>query len=99
MRLQFSLKYFMILLLFFFYSCASKPKGEMESIINDSPGALTGLWQGFILPFSLLGKIFNLNIGIHEISYSGTLYWIGFFIGFILLMKLIVFIAVNIEKS
>jgi len=98
MRLLFSLKYIMILLLLFFYSCASKPKGEMESIINESPGALTGLWQGFILPFSLLGKIFNLNIGIHEISYSGTLYWIGFFIGFILLMKLIVFIAVNIEK-
>lgn len=89
----------MILLLLFFYSCASKPKGEIESLINDSPGALTGLWQGFILPFSLLGKIFNLNIGIHETSYSGTLYWIGFFIGFILLMKLVVFIAVNIEKS
>lgn len=99
MRLQFSLKYIMILLLLFFYSCASKPKGEIESIINDSPGALTGLWQGFILPFSLLGKIFNLNIGIHETSYSGTLYWIGFFIGFILLVKLVVFIAVNIEKS
>lgn len=89
----------MILQLLFLYSCASKPKGEMESIIKDSPGALTGLWQGFILPFSLLGKIFNLNIGIHETSYSGTLYWIGFFIGFILLMKLVVFIAVNVEKS
>lgn len=99
MRLQFSLKYIMILLLLFFYSCASKPKGEMESIIKDSPGALTGLWQGFILPFSLLGKIFNLNIGIHETSYSGAMYWIGYFIGFILLVKLVVFIAVNTDKS
>ena len=99
MKLHFTVKYSLLLMLYFLFSCAAKPKGEMVSLVKDSSGLWAGLWQGFILPFSLLGKIFNLNIGIHEIHYSGTLYWIGFFIGFILLMKFVVFIAVNIEKS
>ena len=98
MRLQFSFKYILITLLYFLFSCAVKPKGEMASLNNDSAGLWTGLWQGFILPFSLLGKIFNINIGIHEISYSGASYWIGYFIGLVLLVKFIVFIALNIEK-
>lgn len=99
MKLIFSFKYILIFLLPFLFSCAAKPKGEMVSLIKDSAGLWTGLWQGFILPFSLLGKIFNLNIGIHEISYSGTLYWIGYLIGLLLLVRLAIFIAVNFEKS
>lgn len=93
MKLQLYFKYSLLVLIVFLYSCASKPKGEMESLIEDCPGLWTGLWQGFILPFSLLGKIFHLNIGIHETSYSGILYWIGFMTGFVLLIRIIVFIA------
>lgn len=100
MKLHFYLKsaysFTMLLLL---SSCATKPKCEMEALIKGSPGFWTGLWQGIILPFSLLGKIFDLNIGIHETRYSGSLYWLGYLIGIILLMKLVAFFAALKAKS
>jgi len=78
--------------------CAEKSSGEMKSIVNNSPGLWIGMWEGFILPFSLLGKIFNLNIGIHESHNSGAIYWIGYLIGFILFMKSVMFLTVNENK-
>lgn len=79
-------------------SCADKPCTEMKSILNESPGLWIGLWQGFILPFSLLGKIVNLNIGIHESINTNVIYWIGYLVGFILFMKIIIFFAVDEYK-
>jgi hypothetical protein len=79
-------------------SCAAKPKGEMEALLKGGPGFWSGLWQGIILPFSLLGKILNLNIGIHETCYSGPVYWLGFLFGLICLMKFVAFVAVHTAK-
>lgn len=94
-RMVFAILFLLVLIL---YSCAAKPKCEMAGISEHDPGLWLGLYHGFILPFSLLGKIFNLNIGIHASSYSGSLYWIGYLIGITLLIRIIIFFAVNNEK-
>lgn len=99
MRSNFLIKCKSIALLAILISCASKPQSEMISLIKGNASIWTGLWQGFILPFSLLGKILNLNIGIHEISYSGASYWIGFLIGFILFVRLVLFLETHKVKS
>lgn len=100
MKSPVSLKFIcLITLMAFLSSCADKPKEEMKSLVNDCPGMWTGLWQGFILPFSLLGKIFSFNIGIHELNYSGATYWIGYLIGFLLFIKLIIFFVVDKYQS
>lgn len=48
---------------------------------------LTGLWHGLILPFSVMGKILGLNIGIHDAICDRYEYWIGFLIGILVYMK------------
>lgn len=88
----------LFLLVLILYSCAAQPKCEMAGISDNDPGLWLGLYHGFILPFSLLGKIFNLNIGIHASSYSGSLYWIGYLIGITLLLRIIIFFTVNNER-
>ncbi len=99
MKSNFYLKfsYFSTMLLLL-SSCAAKPKGEMEAVFKGGAGFWSGLWHGIILPFSLLGKVFNLNIGIHETYYSGPAYWFGFLFGLICLMKFAGFVAVHTAK-
>lgn len=80
-------------------SCAEKAPCEKEPMLHQSASSLLGLWHGFTLPFSLLGKIINLNIGIQEINYTGFQYWLGYLIGIVLLMKTAAFIATHKEKA
>jgi len=72
-------------------SCAAKPNCEMAGISDTDPSFWPGLYHGFILPFSLLGKIFNLNIGIHATRYDGSIYWIGYLFGLLIFIRLVVF--------
>jgi len=67
--------FLMVLLMFTIISCA--PQGTTEK----EYGFLYGLWHGFILLFSVIGKLFNRDIGIHAVHNSGFTYWLGFLIG------------------
>ena len=56
-------------------SCA--PKGY----VSHESGFFSGLWHGFIIVFSLIGKLFGMNIGIYAEHNTGFTYWLGFIIG------------------
>ncbi len=56
-------------------SCA--PSGYESS----QAGFFSGIWHGFIIIFSLIGKLFGTDIGIYAANNSGFLYWLGFLIG------------------
>ena len=44
-------------------------------------GFFSGIWHGFILLFSIIGKIFGADIGIYAENNTGFFYWIGFILG------------------
>ncbi|WP_316807311.1 hypothetical protein [Pedobacter agri] len=56
-------------------SCAPKYSSGGEY------GFFGGLWHGFIVVFSIIGKILGLKIGIYAENNTGFTYWIGFIIG------------------
>lgn len=94
------MRYLILLgLVYSLISCADKAPCESEPLIHQSATFWQGLWHGFTLPFSLLGKIINLDIGIQEINYTGFQYWLGYFVGFVLLMKTVTFIATHQKKT
>ena len=44
-------------------------------------GFISGLWHGFIIIFSLIGKLFGMDVGIYAENNTGFFYWLGFIIG------------------
>jgi hypothetical protein len=56
-------------------SCAPEGYESHES------GFFSGLWHGFIIVFSLIGKLFGADIGIYAEHNTGFTYWLGFIIG------------------
>jgi hypothetical protein len=69
----------LLLILITVTSCA--PEGVSEK----SYGFLYGIWHGICLPFAIVGKIFNMDIGIYAQNNSGTWYWIGYLVGFLII--------------
>lgn len=67
-----------VLLLFIFFSLTScAPEGGS----SHEYGFFGGIWHGFILIFSLIGKLFGGDIGIYADHNTGFTYWLGFIIG------------------
>ena len=66
---------FFCLLLINLTSCA--PAGYEYS----KAGFFSGIWHGFIIVFSLIGKLFGADIGIYAEHNTGFFYWLGFIIG------------------
>lgn len=100
MRLNIFMKYITLLgLVIFLVSCATKAPFESELVINHSATFWKGLWHGFTFFFSLLGKIFSFDIGIHKTLHTGFIYWVGYIVGFVLFVKFIFFITAQYEKS
>jgi hypothetical protein len=58
-------------------SCAHQPMPE----VDDAPGFLLGLWNGFTILFALIGHIFDSSIRIYAFPNSGGWYDFGFFLG------------------
>ncbi|RTZ23039.1 hypothetical protein [Vibrio penaeicida] len=56
---------------------------EMEKV-----GFWTGLWHGFILPFSMLGSMLWEEVAIYAIYNAGGWYDFGYFLGVWLLASL-----------
>ncbi len=48
---------------------------------SEKAGFLSGIWHGFIIVFSLIGKLFGFDIGIYAEHNTGFFYWLGFLIG------------------
>ena len=80
-------------------SCAEKAPCESLPMFNHSASFWLGLWHGFILLFSFLGKVFNLNIGIQEVHFTGFNYRLGYIIGLWLFLKTIALIATHRDKT
>ena len=52
-----------------------------QGYVSDRAGFFSGIWHGFIIIFSLIGKLFGANIGIYAEHNTGFFYWLGFIIG------------------
>lgn len=66
---------FFLIVIFGLSSCAPSDYGSNEA------GFFSGIWHGFIIFFSIIGKIFGADIGIYAENNSGFFYWVGFIIG------------------
>jgi len=50
---------------------------------DHTAGVFSGIWHGWIAPFSLVISIFNKNISIYEANNTGWWYDFGFYIAII----------------
>lgn len=67
-----------IILLFVLLSITScAPKGGTAT----EYGFVSGIIHGIVFFFSLIGKLFGLNIGLYAEHNSGFFYWLGFIMG------------------
>jgi hypothetical protein len=67
------------LLLLLCVICLSSCSTE-EYQLNEA-GLFTGIWDGFVLLITLIGKYFNIEIQIITTPNTGLEYWVGYFLG------------------
>lgn len=64
----------------FFIGCAEKIEVRFPNNAYEY-GFFSGLWHGFIAPFSLLGMFFDADVTVFASKNSGFFYALGFLIG------------------
>jgi len=52
-----------------------------ENLTTKEYGFFSGLVHGFLLVFTLIGKLFGAHIGIYAVHNTGFFYYLGFLIG------------------
>ncbi len=57
--------------------------GDGANSVNDPAGFFTGIWHGWIAPFSLIYSIFDKSVGIYEIYNTGFAYNFGYYMAVI----------------
>jgi hypothetical protein len=57
--------------------------GDGANTSEHLAGFFMGIWHGWIAPISLIGSIFNDNIGIYEIYNKGFWYDLGYYMAII----------------
>jgi hypothetical protein len=72
--------FLLLSIVFFITSCA--PVG----MTHEEYGFLYGIIHGFISPFTLIAKLLGANIGVYAEHNTGSLYWLGFILGVVLLI-------------
>lgn len=66
------------------FSISSCVSAKVEAMKMEPSGFLEGLWHGFILPFSLIGKhAFGMYIFLYDGLNVGFEYWAGYSLGII----------------
>lgn len=58
-------------------------------------GILMGLWHGVISPVTLIVSFFNTNITIYDVHNNGNQYNLGFMLGVIILLGIIILIILR----
>lgn len=92
-------KYLLITLIiieFTAISCAKIPRCEGVASHSDNNMLLLGIYHSLIIPFSVLGKLLGVNIGLYELNGNFS-YWIGYLIGIAAYARLLVFIGQGIN--
>lgn len=77
---KFKLLVLILLLLFILSGCVP---GDGSYTYQKPAGFLSGIWHGWIAPFSLIFSIFNKNSRIYETINTGFWYDFGFYIAII----------------
>jgi hypothetical protein len=67
-----------LILLVFITTLSSCAPNGYES---NEAGFISGIWHGFIIAFSIIGKLFGADIGIYAEHNTGFFYWLGFIFG------------------
>jgi len=67
-----------LLLLFILFSLSSCAP---EGVTTKEYGFFSGLAHGFLLVFTLIGKLFGAHIGIYAVHNTGFFYYLGYLIG------------------
>jgi len=57
--------------------------GDGANTSTHTAGFFSGVWHGWIAPFSLVYSLFNKNIGIYEIHNKGFFYDLGYYMAII----------------
>lgn len=57
--------------------------GEGSNLEGKPAGFFSGVWHGWIAPFSLIYSIFNKDISIYEIHNNGFWYDLGYYMAII----------------
>ena len=56
---------------------------EGSSNLDDPTGFVSGVWHGWIAPFSLIYSLFNSRIGIYEVYNTGFWYNLGYYMAIV----------------
>jgi len=70
----------MVILLMLITSCAP---GDGANSAENPAGFFSGVWHGWIAPFTLVISLFNKNIGIYEVNNIGFWYNFGYYMAII----------------
>ncbi len=57
--------------------------GDGVNTASSKAGFFSGIWHGWIAPFSLIYQLFNKNISIYEVNNNGWWYNFGYYIAVI----------------
>ncbi len=76
---------------FFTFSCATAPENASHFTEQGNHIAL-GFWHGAILPFSAIGKLLGLNIGLYDAGKDMLSYWFGYLIALAIYIRVLFFL-------
>ncbi len=57
--------------------------GDGSKTPDDPAGFFSGVWHGWIAPFSLIYSLFNSRIGIYEVYNTGFWYNLGYYMAIV----------------
>ncbi|MCK3683973.1 hypothetical protein [Maribellus sp. YY47] len=60
------------------FACAPSPENVSHFNQADNFNIVIGFWHGLIAPFSLIGKLLGLDIGLYDAGKSMFSYWVGY---------------------
>lgn len=80
MKQKIKLSIILVLMIFILSSCIP---GDGSYTANRPAGLLSGIWHGWIAPFSLILSIFNRSTRIYEVINTGFWYDFGFYMAII----------------
>ncbi len=80
MKKTFVLIVLLVLAMLFIGSCVS---GDGSRSSNDPAGFFSGIWHGWVAPFSLIWGFFNRHVRVYESNNVGWWYDFGFYIAVI----------------